>query len=148
MLLTVSYLILTGLKCPLFVTPGSDYLKIRKLKTHLIISLSRSSVANGSCALFACYFYEALSYYGTSHACAEKIFILVHGMSLYAGKDIIITELIRKILYIKLFGAGKLCALLKPVKLLLLTDVCTNADNIVVVILLKPGDNCCCIKTA
>ena len=69
-------------------------------------------------------------------------------MCLNAGSYILIAELIDDVQNVKLVCAAVLRALLKSLKLLLLSDVDAAADNIIIVILLQPGNDAGGIQTA
>ena len=127
MSLGVFYLLLTGLDVP--DTPGSDYLHIgreslyRELETHLIVALARAAVADSVCALGLGYFNESLRDYRACKRGAEQIVTLVYGAGFKCREDVVLNELLFKILNIELGSAGLESLLLESVELRALADV-------------------------
>ena len=72
-----------------------------KLKAHLVVALTCTSVADSIRALRLCYLNYALCYYGACKRCSEHIF-LIKSARLYGGDNILVNKLVRQILYIKL----------------------------------------------
>ncbi len=133
---------LAGIHCPLVISPRSDNLNVRsqcfnaKLKTNLVIALASSAVANSSGTFFSCNFHKFLCDKGSCHRGSQKIFIFIDGICLHAGNDVLVTEFVNYILNVELLCATRFCALLKSVKLLLLSTVNAYTDNLIVKILL------------
>lgn len=121
MSLGVFYLLLTGFDVP--DTPGSDYLHIgreslyRELETHLIVALARAAVADSVCALGLGYLNESLRDYRAGKRGAEKIVALVYGAGFQCREDVVLNELLFKILNIELGSAGLESLLLESVEL-------------------------------
>ncbi len=108
-LLAVLDLFFTGIHGPYIGhSPGSDDLEVgcqgldAELETDLIISLAGRAVADRGRAFLAGDFHELLRDHGSCHGSAEQIFILIDSVRLYAGNDVLITELIDHIFNIKL----------------------------------------------
>ena len=105
-------------------------------------------MTDGLCALLPCNLYELLCNHRTRHRRTEKILILVDSIGLNTRHHIVLTEIIRDILDIKLRSTGKLRSLGKAIQLLALSDIHTAADDFIAEGLLQPGNDRCRIKTA
>ena len=148
----VLYLLLAGLDAPL--TPGSDDRHIRckvlngKLEAYLVVALTRAAVADGIRALLLCDIDKCLRDARTCMAGTEQI-LLVYRARLHGRNDVVVNIVVGKIEDIELGGTGLECLLLQTVKLVCLTDVTRDRDDLaIVVVLLQPRNNDRCIKSA
>ena len=101
MLFTVFNLFFTGIHGPdIGHTPWSDDLKVRsqrlnaQFKTDLVVSLAGCAVADCGCTLFSCNLYQFFCDCGTRHRGSQQVFVLIDSVGLYAGNDVMITEII------------------------------------------------------
>ena len=87
-------------------TPWSDDLDIRsqrfdgKLKADLVIALTCCAVADCDSSLFPCDLNETLCDGRAGHSCTDQVFVLIYCVSLHAGNDVIVAEIIHDIFYI------------------------------------------------
>ena len=145
-------LLIAGLYRPL--APGSYYGHIGskvlygQLETDLIVALAGAAVAYGVRALLYGDVNKALCDAGTRVAGAQQV-ILVNGSGLQAGHDVIGCVLLGEVENIQLACARLDCLLFKTLKLVGLTDIAGDCDDLaVIVVFLKPGDDDGCIQTA
>ena len=136
---------LTGFDIP--DSPGCDNGHIRskvlycKLKTHLVVTLTCAAMADSVCIFLDCDVYKTFSNTGTCVACTEKIF-LVNRTCLHCGDDVFIYIFFCKVKNVKLGSACLYSLFFKTFKLVILSYVTCNGDNLtVIVVFLKPRNN-------
>ena len=150
--LSVIDLLLAGFNIPL--TPRSDDGHIgseslySKLKTNLIVTLTRTAVADSVSALCLCDLNYTLCDNGTRERRTEHI-LLVFSARHNGGNNVILNELLGEVLYVYLGSACLYCLLLKSVKLVALSYVSAYRDNLtVVIILFEPRNDYRSIKSS
>ena len=138
---------LPGIHGPLVTAPCGDNPQIRgqclyaQFKADLIVSLSCGAMADGRSILLSGNLYQFFGNQRPGHGSPQEIFILIHSPCLDTGYHILIAELVCDILNIELGSPAGYSPLLQPVQLFLLPAVHTDTDNLIVEILLQPGDD-------
>jgi hypothetical protein len=134
--------------------PRRDHLQIRrkrcgrKFKPHLVVPLSGRAMRDGIGFLGLCNFNHPLRNQWPRDARAEKILVLVNGSGLKHRKNEIAREFSPQVLYDTFGCAGAERFLFDTFKLLFLTDIGTEGDDISLIIFLQLTQNDRGIKPA
>ncbi len=135
MSLCIGDLGLAGVELPEGVAPCGDDLEIRcqgldaELKADLVISLSGGTVADGDGVLLAGDLNQLLGNEGSCHGGSDQVLVLIDGVCLDAGSDVLVAELIDHVEDVELVGTAVLGSLLETGELLLLADIDADADD-------------------
>ena len=113
----------------------------RKLETHLIVALTRATVADRVRSFLFRNLHDPLCDHGTRKRRAEQIFFIFRPRH-HGGHDVIINEFVREIFHVK-FGSARLDRLFfQAVQLVRLSNVSAHRNHFaVVIILFQPRDN-------
>ena len=135
-------------------TPRSDNVHVGrkcfdgKLETNLVVTLTRTAVANCVSTFFQCDFNNTLCDDGTCKRRAKHIFF-VKRTCLYRGNYVFVHEFVRQVFYIQLRSARLDCLFFKAFQFVRLTNVARYCNNFtVVIVFLQPRYNDRRIQTA
>ena len=137
----------TGVHFPLVAAPCRDDAKIgsqslnAELETDLVVAFSCRAVADSSRAFLTGDLNKLLSDQRTGHGGAQEILVLVNGVGLYAGNDILLGELIIDIQNIQFGSSAVFCALFKVIEFLSLTAVNADTDDVKIIVFFEPRDD-------
>ena len=125
-------------------TPGSDNFQIGgegfdgKFKTDLIVSFSRSAVADSGGIFLPGNFHQTFCDTGASHGSSQQIFVFVYGACLYTRHNIIVAKFIDDIFNVEFGSSGKFCSLVQSIQFCALSAVDAAADYFIIKGFLQP----------